>query len=146
MCGLHHYFTICRHYAVPTTDIPVHSIPSLKDWFCTLLRDRIFPLLAKQFCASRTSTCNCARSSSSSTSSSSSVKWRVHDAFVVKYSHMAQRHLPVHADQSTHSLTIALNGSDCFEGGGTFFVHLDKALKPEAGHVLSFNGNLLHGK
>eukprot|EP00953_Heterococcus_sp_UTEX-ZZ885_P027538 14761-Heterococcus_DN1.PRE.2 len=135
-------WTTSRHYAVPTTDLPVHSIPSLKDWFCTLLRDRLFPLLTKQFCTSRTSTCSCAHSSSSS--SSSNVKWCVHDAFVVKYSHEAQRHLPVHADQSTHSLTIALNGSDCFEGGGTFFVHLDKALKPEAGHVLSFNGNLLH--
>ena len=34
----------------------------------------------------------------------------MHDSFVVKYTAGAQRHLPLHTDQSTLSLTIALNG------------------------------------
>ncbi|EKX34611.1 hypothetical protein GUITHDRAFT_147129 [Guillardia theta CCMP2712] len=49
------------------------------------------------------------------------------------------RHLPVHRDQSTHSFTIALNARSCYEGG------LGTAIKPEQGHVLSFEGDMLHG-
>lgn len=56
-----------------------------------------------------------------------------------------QRYLPLHMDQSTHSLTIALNTTDAYTGGGTFFVDLNKAIRPDTGHVLSFRGDLLHG-
>ncbi|KAG5189460.1 hypothetical protein JKP88DRAFT_206182 [Tribonema minus] len=125
----HKGWTTSRHYAVPTTDLPVHAVPALRAWFCALLRERLFPLLSAQF-APR------ARAAHS---------WHVHDAFVVRYSHAAQRHLPLHADQSTHSLTVALNGAGAFEGGGTYFQHLDSALRTEAGHVLSFKGDLIHG-
>jgi len=38
-----------RHYAVPTTDIPIHEIPPLLNWFNGVLKDRLRPLLATQF-------------------------------------------------------------------------------------------------
>jgi tetratricopeptide (TPR) repeat protein len=58
-------FTTRRHYAVPTNDIPVHTIPSLLSWF----RDELFfhiinPLLVQHFGGER---------------------YYVHDAFFVKY-------------------------------------------------------------
>jgi hypothetical protein len=58
-------FTKGRHYAVPTNDIPVHTIPSLLSWF----RDELFfniinPLLVQHFGGER---------------------YYVHDAFFVKY-------------------------------------------------------------
>jgi tetratricopeptide (TPR) repeat protein len=58
-------FTKGRHYAVPTNDIPVHTIPSLLSWF----RDELFfniinPLLVQEFGGER---------------------YYVHDAFFVKY-------------------------------------------------------------
>jgi hypothetical protein len=76
----------------------------------------------------------------------------------------SQRYLPLHADQSSHSLTIALNSHQYspstslqgFLGGGTFFPSLltesdnsaiqpaDGVVRPQQGEVLSFTGSLLH--
>ena len=38
-----------RHYAVPTTDLPIHSIPPLLAWFNATMRDKLVPLLVTQF-------------------------------------------------------------------------------------------------
>jgi hypothetical protein len=65
-----------------------------------------------------------------------------HAAFVVKYEYAAkQRHLPLHTDQSTISLTIALNGQTqtqnpddsnnskaTYEGGGTYFEAINETI------------------
>ena len=70
---------------------------------------------------------------------------RVIDAFVVKYTASLQSHLPVHTDQSQFSMTVALNGPDQYNGGGTYFVDLDRPLNCAAGGVISFEGALAHG-
>ena len=70
---------------------------------------------------------------------------RVSDAFVVKYAAGAQAGLPLHRDDSHFSITLALNGRGDFEGGGTFFPELGRALRPERGHVVSFPGAVRHG-
>merc|ERR1711920_1069978 len=67
--------------------------------------------------------------------------FRCNDAFVVRYdAAKGQRHLPLHLDQSTHSVTLALNGGDDFEGGGTYFPALGRAFLVPAGHAFSFEG------
>ena len=101
-------------------------------------------------------------------------------AAVAPHQPTSQRHLPLHTDQSTHSLTIALNAfaapepstepahkpsgdsapepsaepaepaseallSPRYRGGGTYVAAWDCAVRPPAGHVLSFPGSLLHG-
>merc|ERR1712113_702414 len=38
-------WTTARHYAVPTTDIPLHSIPPLLRWFNGILKTKLRPLL-----------------------------------------------------------------------------------------------------
>jgi hypothetical protein len=53
--------------------------------------------------------------------------------------------LPIHQDDSTHSATIALNGHGQFEGGGTFFESLKRAVHPQVGCTLTFRGDLRHG-
>ena len=72
---------------------------------------------------------------------------RVHDAFVVRYDASAQHHLPMHRDQSSLSVTLALNDpGDDFEGGGTAFAApVGETVSPEAGHVVAFRGGLRHG-
>eukprot|EP00903_Cladosiphon_okamuranus_P010088 g9555.t1 len=72
---------------------------------------------------------------------------RVHDAFVVRYDAAAQRSLPLHTDQGELSLTISLNGAEEYEGGGTWFEGLGRAVRPqEAGHVVVFpGGSTVHG-
>jgi len=120
-------WTTSRHYAVPTTDIPLHAVPSLLAWFAEALLPCTLRLLQDVFFAGKEIQCS------------------VYDAFVVKYSAAdGQRYLPLHSDESTHSITVALNDAGEFAGGGTFFQELQGAVRPPLGHVLAFDGNLLH--
>ena len=58
----------------------------------------------------------------------------------------AQASLPLHSDQSILSFTIALNDPAEYEGGGTWFRALGKAVDaPAAGHAVLFPGKVLHG-
>jgi tetratricopeptide (TPR) repeat protein len=126
-------WTTSRHYAVPTTDIPLHDLADLRPWFYTVWSERIRPILRDQFKLNTTR---------------ASTRTRdifIHDAFVVRYDATGgQRNLPPHYDESTHSFIIALNTD--YEGGGTYIHALNKALKPEvAGGMISFcGGELLH--
>ena len=119
-------WTTTRHHAVPTTDIPVHAMPGVLRWFKGLMEVRISPLIAQNFGVPAAAV-------------------RVHDAFVVKYSAGRQAHLPFHSDESQLSITIPLNAKSEFVGGGTYFAALRRALSPEAGHAVVFDGRILHG-
>jgi hypothetical protein len=118
-----------RHYEVPTFDIPVHTVPPLLDWFQNqFMKPLMNPLLARQFEVTNPEG-----------------YFYVHDAFCVRYeSGASSNHLPIHTDESTHSLVISLN--DDFVGGGTYFFDQDTTICPAKGSVLSFRGDqLLHG-
>ena len=117
-------WTTSRHYAVPTTDIPLHLLPDVADWFNRLISTKIAPAFIKYF--------------------GKGVCWvRIHDAFVVKYhcseTSPSQRYLPLHSDESTHSFVLALNPASEYEGGGTYFVDLGHTLRP--GKLASFTFN-----
>ena len=121
-------WTTSRHYAVPTTDIPIHEIPSLLPIFNTLM-NKVHPLLHRQF------------------GDAIAGNIYIHDAFVVKYNaEMGQQHLPLHRDESTHSFVIALNDTLEYDGGGTYIARLNRSLRPRIGGMISFRGDeLLHG-
>eukprot|EP00804_Cyclotella_cryptica_P023993 CCRYP_010090-RA/>CCRYP_010090-RA protein AED:0.37 eAED:0.37 QI:0/-1/0/1/-1/1/1/0/970 len=124
-------WTTSRHYAVPTTDIPLHELKELREWFYNLWTGRVRPLLRIQF--------------KLTASSSKPRDIFIHDAFVVRYdADGGQRNLPPHYDESTHSFVIALNTN--FAGGGTYIHSLGKAIKPGvAGGMVSFcGGECLH--
>ncbi|GKY94684.1 hypothetical protein MPSEU_000433900 [Mayamaea pseudoterrestris] len=116
-----------RHYAVPTYDIPVHTVPLLLKWFQTWFIHDMRSLLARQF--------------------GTSVNYFVHDAFVVKYeASSTSNYLPLHMDESTHSLVVALNDPNEYIGGGTYFAETDTTQRAALGEVLSFRGDqVLHG-
>lgn len=114
-------WSTARHYAFPTTDIAIHEIAGLKLWFGYFMAERVTPLINSQFL--------------SCYDQCSSHRVEVVDAFIVKYNCSdcditKQRHLPIHSDQSTHSLTVALNSSDKFSGGGTYFTELGRSVNP----------------
>jgi len=121
-------WTTSRHYAVPTTDVPVHTVPSLVQWFMNLMETKVCPLLSRQFAGS-----------------SGNKRWFVHDAFVVRYeATMSNNHLPLHVDESSHSFVLALN--DNYKGGATYFVDYDETHTLSTGNLLSFRGDSLrHG-
>lgn len=110
-----------RHYTVPTTDIPLHQLPStVSSWFLEeVMVQRLSPLLQMQFFPYP---------------EIEKLQIFLNDCFVVKYcvadEGPSQRYLPLHSDQSTHSLTIALNEDDEYVGGGTFFTELDNVVRP----------------
>jgi len=119
-----HGWTTNRHYAVPTQDVPIHQVPKLLNWFVCWMETIVSPLLVRQFGTAR---------------------YYVHDAFLVQYTGDSKhRFLPLHLDESTHSLVLALNNG--FEGGGTYFYDLDRVVSPPVGSLVSFYGNQLwHG-
>jgi tetratricopeptide (TPR) repeat protein len=121
-------WTRTRHYAVPTFDIPIHTVPKLVEWF---QNDFMNPIM-EQLLANQFKTNNIGR-------------FYVHDAFCVRYeSSGTANHLPLHVDESTHSLVVALN--DDYEGGGTYFFDGNIVLRPPKGSIISFRGDtLLHG-
>ena len=121
-------WTTKRHYAVPTFDLPIHTVPPLLDWFQNdFMKPIVQPLLEQQF------------------KPSTEGRFYVHDAFCVRYeSNAAANHLPIHVDESTHSLVVALN--DDFDGGGTYFPDYDLLLRPSKGSIISFRGDSIpHG-
>ena len=118
-------WTTARHFAVPTTDLPVHASPDLLKWFNTCLREAIFPAVAQ-------------------VTGASSEKLRVIDAFVVRYDASKQKALPLHSDQSEYSITLPLNDRSQYEGGGTFFAALDQAVNCDTGGLVVFPGALYH--
>lgn len=71
---------------------------------------------------------------------------RTHDAFIVKYSsENGQNYLPIHRDQSSCSITLALNDRTEFCGGGTYFKESNISICPDLGNLVMFSGDLLHG-
>lgn len=126
-------WTTSRHYAVPTTDLPVHEIPKLLDFFNDVLANRLRPLMAQQFFQGEVGVEGCGL--------------HVHDAFVVRYdAEGGQRHLPVHTDDSSHSFTIALNDLSDYDGGGTYICSLGKSYRSSVGGVFTFRGDQIeHG-
>mmetsp|Transcript_19308 Transcript_19308/g.26700 ORF Transcript_19308/g.26700 Transcript_19308/m.26700 type:complete len:797 (-) Transcript_19308:227-2617(-) len=121
-------WTTSRHYSVPTTDLPLHSLPRSLAWFNSALQTTLGPMLATLY-----------------PSKVKSPDWvRVHDAFVVKYDSAAQKGLPLHSDQSEYSMTIALNSLSEYEGGGTYFEEIGLSVRPDIGEASSFPGFLYH--
>ena len=128
-----------RHTSVPTTDMEVRAVEGVLEIFNATCRSAIFPFLESAYGDSMRM---------------SAEHLRVWDAFVVRYDARAQRSLPTHQDDSHLSLTIALNGTSEYTGGGTSFeAPLTKdpdegerhVVRPELGHVVAFPGAMRHG-
>lgn len=124
-------WTASRHYAVPTTDLPIHKVPKLLEWFQEWMPQVLLPLLRDQFGTARCS--------------NGDERFYVHDAFLVRYEATASScFLPLHFDESTHSCVLALN--DDFSGGGSYVYDLNRSIAPATGGMASFKGNrCLHG-
>lgn len=123
-------WTSSRHGNYPTTDIPLVELPVSLKFLCLALKERIYPLLRIQF----------------EDYLPDLKKLRVADGFVVKYdAEGGQTELKAHRDGSVVSFNIALNPSDEYEGGGTWFESLGDSTRVEVGEMLSHASGILHG-
>jgi len=135
-----------RHVSVPTTDIPLASLPGALSAFNAVLRDFAAPLAASAFSSLLR---DWAGQSCDGAASGGVPRLRVHDAFLVRYDAVGgQRSLPMHRDQGQLSLTLSLSlpGVD-FDGGGTAFEGAleDGGVGMEQGQLLLFPSELVHG-
>ncbi|KAL3811986.1 hypothetical protein ACHAXA_009604 [Cyclostephanos tholiformis] len=128
-------WTTSRHYAVPTTDIPLHELTEIHSWFHQLWNEKLRPLLRLQF--------QLTGNESFTTSNEFQRDIFIHDCFIVRYDAKRQKYLPPHLDESTISFIIPLNSD--FKGGGTFVHSLGRTVAPTTGGMMSFcGGDLIH--
>jgi len=114
-----------RHQSVSTTDMPIHEIPEILEEWNDFFTDVLGPFLRDAFRIVR--------------------DIKVHDAFLVKYEAASgQTHLPDHTDESQFSLTLSLNDTTDFVGGGTTFPEYDLTVRPEGGDFVAFRSTALH--
>ena len=119
--GKEHGWTTKRHYSVATTDIPLVDLPEILGDFNEAMHTLLLPALSAVYPEAAPDVS----------------KLRVFDCFLVRYDAKAQASLPLHSDQSLLSFTIALNDPSDYEGGGTYFRGLGRAIDaPAAGHAI----------
>merc|ERR1712196_74923 len=110
-------FTHRRHLNVASQDIPAHRLPPAEYlWLEKTLRHRLFPVVAQ--------------------------RWNLdpddifcRDLFFVQYSTVegGQNKLAIHQDDALISFNILLSDPSDFEGGGTYFKHVNKTVPLQRG-------------
>ena len=89
----------------------IKDMPGVLEWFNGALRGTLFPTLAGLFPALV----------------SDASQLRAHSVAVLKYNSTHPR-TDVHVDDALLAFTIALSPASSFEGGGTYFEHIDRVL------------------
>eukprot|EP00962_Isochrysis_galbana_P009908 scaffold2742_cov130-Isochrysis_galbana.AAC.8 len=121
----HGWGSIHRRY--PTVDLPVSALCGGAE-VAERVAARAFPAFERLFGAS------CGPSDSLT----------LRDCFVVKYEAGGQTGLAGHVDPSFLSLVMTLNPKAEFDGGGTYFEHVERTISPEQGDAVCFLGKVFH--
>jgi hypothetical protein len=100
-----HGWTLNRHDAYPTTDIPIQNIRSVFKFIVTSFFDNIKEKIITDYCITNDKI------------------FDVNDMFIVKYiaDGVHQDSLEMHYDASLFSASILLNEKSDFDGGGTYY-------------------------
>ncbi|KAI9469155.1 hypothetical protein LPJ78_003716 [Coemansia sp. RSA 989] len=117
-------WTLQRHGAFPTRDIPVNRL-SVANMVTSRLQAFLFPHLEER-------------------TGISEQYWTFRDLFIIGYHQDHQRSLEMHSDGSLASLTLLLNETSEFEGGGTFFEKFNMLVKQNPGDAWIHDGRLDH--
>uniref|UniRef100_A0A7S0JIS4 Fe2OG dioxygenase domain-containing protein n=1 Tax=Calcidiscus leptoporus TaxID=127549 RepID=A0A7S0JIS4_9EUKA len=105
----------------------IELLPSVLAWFNGACEHVLFPQMAALFPRLITD----------------GSKLRAHTIAVLKYNTTHPR-TDVHVDPSLFAFTIALSPRGAYEGGGTFFEHIDTVVDMEQGHVTFRPGAVRH--
>ena len=135
--GVKHGWTTKRHRSYATTDIPSHMIDyELDEYLRELLYDTLYPKMVEKYKFNERFNVNL--------NNGEYFEIGVRDLFFVKYDLLKQNELKLHRDGSLVSFNILLNDKCEFEGGGTYFEHLDKVYEIEKGDCVIHSGKVLH--
>ena len=105
----------------------IKDVPPVKQWFDHMVETRLFPLLQQQFphfVQSKQDLC-------------------VDNAYLFKYTPETGRRTDVHTDSGCLSFTIALNGQDDYEGGGTWFEGLSVSSSQNESETTNNGGGII---
>lgn len=125
-----------RHIQAPTCDLPAFDLPPDAQMWCRQsMQHALLPLLAKTVAPEL---------------DIDPKHLHVQDCFIVRYDGDESTgpgfaSLRPHEDESLLSLTIALNDMSEYDGGGLFIQATGDLLNGDAGTVLCFAGQLIHG-
>ena len=126
-----------RHRSYSTTDIPTHSVGAeLDENLRRKLSEELFPRIIEKYRLNERFGVN--------VDEGERVEIGVRDLFFVKYDMVRRRELKLHRDGVLVSFNILLNDESEFEGGGTHFEHLNKAIGITRGDCVFHSGNVLH--
>ena len=127
-----------RHVHAPTCDVACHELPAeAVSWVRQSLRQVLYPAI-----------CACFPGSVSDPTS-----LRCQDCFMVRYdgdsemdaSRPGFASLKPHQDESTFSVTVALNDRSEYEEGGLWIASTGDVLNGDSGTTLCFCGEIVHG-
>ena len=105
----------------------VKDMPSVLDWFNRALTTNLFPTLAKLF----------------PELIEAPQMLRAQSVAILKFN-ATHPQTDVHVDDALLAFTIALSPSSAFEGGGTYFEHINKVVDMEQGHATFRPGSVRH--
>ena len=112
----------------------VNEMPKTKEFFGRACIERIFPLLQKMYPSVCPQTADGHRD------------FRVFSAKVLRYdSSRGDDYLGTHHDGSLLTFLVGLNDIEEYEGGGTYFEAIGKAIRYGAGHLCCHPGIVRHG-
>lgn len=130
-------WTSQRHRSYATTDIPSHMIGAEMDEnLRKLLSQKLYPQIIDKYRLNERFGIN--------VDEGERVEIGVRDLFFVRYDLLRQNELKLHRDGSLVSFNILLNDRSDFEGGGTYFEHLNKVIGIERGDCVIHSGKVLH--
>tara|TARA_R110000824_G_scaffold339505_1_gene526033 strand:+ start:4390 stop:5016 length:627 start_codon:yes stop_codon:yes gene_type:complete len=112
-------WTVDRHDHYPTTDFLIEEI-GLKEMYMKVLNEYSFKIAGWKW----------------GLAGKNWYEKMTAEIFIAKYTPEAQGHLNSHIDNSSYSITLALN--DDFEGGGTFYHRQKTLIKAPTGHQCLF--------
>ena len=130
-------WTSQRHRSYATTDIPSHMVGAEVDEnLRRTLSEGLYPRIIDKYRLNERFGVNVERGER--------VEIGVRDLFFVRYDLLRQNELKLHRDGSLVSFNILLNDKSDFEGGGTYFKHLDKVIGIDRGDCVVHSGKVLH--
>lgn len=104
------------------------NLPKTREWFSSLLKVKLFPLLCHLF----------------PEIISSQDVLRAHSVSLLKYNASHPR-TDIHIDNGILAITLAMTPQEEYVGGGTFFEHFDNVLPMDVGHGTFRPGSVRHG-
>ena len=114
-----------RHKNFPTEDIPIRSVPVLRN-ISDAVERTVLPLLRSSFALA------------------ASEPMSIDDLFLIRYSPTGQDELPMHTDGSTLSFSIALSPPEQYGGGGIDFDLMPSPIITPQGSLVMHPSRLMH--